>query len=68
MLYHGYWIDCIQFLEAPDGTFNALFTIRLRHSREIVAEATSVGQALDIIRDIEREHAAQGTLELKVSA
>lgn len=68
MLYHGFWIDCIQFREDADGTFHALFVIRRRHSLEIVAEALSVDQALETIRDIEREHAAQGVLNLKVSA
>jgi hypothetical protein len=49
MLYRGYWIDFVSL--SQDG--DALFLIRRRHEREILAEADSISQALDIVRALE---------------
>jgi hypothetical protein len=50
MLYRGYWIEFVSFSEQG----NALFLIRRRHEREILAEADSVSQALEIVRSLDR--------------
>ena len=49
MLYRGYWIEFVSFSEQG----NALFLIRRRHEREILAEADSVSQALEKVRSID---------------
>jgi len=66
MLYRGYWIDCLELGPArdPDGGFNPLFVIRKRHSQEILAEAGSISQALNVIRELIRDEARQGVLSL----
>jgi len=61
MLYKGYWIDCIELCPAqdPDGGFNPLFAIRRKHSQEILAEASSISQALAVIRELIRDASLQ---------
>jgi hypothetical protein len=50
MLYRGYWIEFVSFSEEGD----ALFLIRRRHEQEILSEASSVSQALEIVRSLDR--------------
>jgi len=51
MLYKGYWIEFVDLSSrSVDGQFDAVFFIRRRHSREILAEATSISQALRVIQ------------------
>ncbi len=65
MLYRGYWIEFVDLTPSdPDGNFNALFLIRKRQSREILAEAQSIGQALVIIRELIQDGARQTALSL----
>jgi len=66
MLYKGYWIDCLELSPArdPDGGFNPLFVIRKRHSQEILAQAHSISQALEVIRELIRAEARQMDLGL----
>jgi hypothetical protein len=65
MLYRGYWIEFVDLTPFdPDGNFNALFLIRRRQSREILAEAPSIGQTLAVIRELIRDGARQTALNL----
>ena len=60
MLYKGYWIDFVALCPAydPDGGYNPLFVVRKRHAEEILAEAHSIGQALDVVRSLEAKASA----------
>ncbi len=67
MLYRGYWIEFVDLTtQDPDGggPFNAVFFIRRRHSREILAEAQSIGQALAIVQTIIYDKARQLILQM----
>ncbi len=67
MLYRGYWIGFVDLTtHDPDGggPFDAVFVIRRRHSREILAEAQSIGQALAIVREIIEDQDRQAVLNL----
>jgi hypothetical protein len=66
MLYKGYWINCLELCPAydPDGGFNPLFVIRKRHSQEILAQARSISQALEVIRELIQAEARQMALGL----
>lgn len=67
MLYRGYWIELVDLTSfEPNGNFNALFLIRKRQSREILAEAQSIGQALAIIREIIEDENRQMSLSLNL--
>lgn len=69
MLYRGFWIDFVDLTSShPDGAFDAVFLIRKRHSREILAEASSISHALAIVRDIIGDKALQTILDLEGAA
>ena len=67
MFYRDHWIEFVDLTSyTPDGQFNALFLIRHRQSREILAEAQSIGQALAIVREIIEDENRQMSLSLNL--